>query len=217
MQYHLIKNPINFQYSIFNSKIELFPQFKDLGIICTYSKLLNFSSQELSRIKLFVTWVLFNALVVHSMDPIPLKIIYGSLVRSDLEYCPLTWVNNTSKQNESVQNRFLRYVSFKFFIHKPLHGSYNNVLKCPNISLFSNRRTLLLSKFFLKLLLGSIGCPKILPLIRFKAFSQPRVSYVPFRARDFLFLLFLKSLYFFSLFFLIFTSSKSFSLYTTYS
>jgi len=42
-------------------------------------------------------------------NPIPQKLLYCSLVRSDLEYCPLVWLNNTLKQNkmlESVQNNF---------------------------------------------------------------------------------------------------------------
>ena len=46
-------------------------------------------------------------------DPSVLKLLYCSLVRSNLEYCPLIWINNTQKQNEmidSVQNNFLRYV-----------------------------------------------------------------------------------------------------------
>jgi hypothetical protein len=104
-------------------------------------------------------------------DPIPLKILYISLVRSNLKYCPLIWINNTSKQVltlESVQNNFLRFISFKFNINRPIHGTYNNVLNFLNVSLLSDSRTLLLSKFLLKLILGSIDCPEILSLIRFK-------------------------------------------------
>lgn len=33
MHFNLIKNPINFQYHITNSEIELVSDFKDLGII----------------------------------------------------------------------------------------------------------------------------------------------------------------------------------------
>ena len=63
-------------------------------------------------------------------DPVFLKILYHSVVRSNLEYCPLIWINNTSKQNimlESVQNNFLRFISFKFNINRPLHGTYINI------------------------------------------------------------------------------------------
>lgn len=42
-------------------------------------------------------------------DPIPLKLLYYSLVCSNLKYCPLVWLNNILKQNkmlEWVQNNF---------------------------------------------------------------------------------------------------------------
>lgn len=81
-------------------------------------------------------------------------------------------MNNTSKQNvmlEVIQNNFLCFMSFKFNINKPLHGTYNNILNFLNIfSLISNRRVLLLSKCLQKLILGSIDCHEIISLIRFK-------------------------------------------------
>jgi len=95
-------------------------------------------------------------------DPVPLKILYSSVVYSNLEYCPLIWINNTSKQNillESVQNKFLHFISFKFHINRPLHGMYINVLNFLNISLLSDCRSLLLSKYLQMLILGLIYCP----------------------------------------------------------
>jgi len=97
------------------------------------------------------------------IDPIPLKILYCSLVRSHLEYRPLIWINNTSKQNsslESVQNNFLRFISFKFNIYRPPHGSYNNILHFLYLLPLNEHRILLLSKFLNKLLLGVIDCPE---------------------------------------------------------
>jgi len=67
-----------------------------------------------------------------------------------------------------VQNNFLHFISLKFNINRPIHGTYINVLNFLNISLLSDRRTLLLSKFLQKLILGSINCPEIPSLIRFK-------------------------------------------------
>jgi len=105
------------------------------------------------------------------IDPIPLKILYCSLIRSHLEYCPLIWINNTTKQNsslESIQNNFLRFISFKFNIYMPPHGSYNNVLHFLYILPLNERRILLLSKFLNKLLLGVIDCPELLSSINLK-------------------------------------------------
>jgi len=69
---------------------------------------------------------------------------------------------------ESVQNNFLRFISFTFNINRPLHGTYINVLNFFNISLLSDHRSLLLSKYLQKLILGLIDCHEILSLIRFK-------------------------------------------------
>jgi len=126
-------------------------------------------------------------------DPILLKIIYFYLVRSNLEYCPLIWINSTSKQAltlESVQNNFLRFISFKFNINRPIHGTYDNVLNFLNISLLSDRHTLLLSKFLQKLILGSIDYPEILSLIRFKInhhnSRDPKLFYPLFSTKNYI-------------------------------
>jgi hypothetical protein len=108
--------------------------------------------------------------VAHSYH-IPLKMLYCSLVRSHLEYCYLIWINNTSKQNsslESVQNNFLRFISFKFNIYRPPHGSYNNVLYFLYLSPLNERRILLISKFLHIFLLSLIDCQKLLSLINLK-------------------------------------------------
>jgi len=72
-------------------------------------------------------------------------ILYCFLVRSNFEYCPLIWINNRSKQNdniESVQNNFLRFMSFKcnIHIHRSPHGSYNNILNDSNLISLKTRR-----------------------------------------------------------------------------
>jgi hypothetical protein len=41
MKFYLIKNPVNSQYSIFGTNVELVNQFKDLGMI--FDRKLNFS------------------------------------------------------------------------------------------------------------------------------------------------------------------------------
>jgi len=104
-------------------------------------------------------------------DTFALKILYCSLVRSNLEYCLLIWINNTSKQNdtiEAVQNNFLRFMSFKFNIHRPPHGSYDNILNYLNLIPLKTRRLQLISKFLHKLISGLIDCLDLLYLINFK-------------------------------------------------
>lgn len=104
-------------------------------------------------------------------DPLSLKVLFCALVRSNLEYCPLIWTNNTHKQIdaiESVQNNFLRFISLNFNIYRPPHGSYDPILSFINLSPLKIRRTLLLSKFLYNFLSGNIDCEELLSLIHFK-------------------------------------------------
>lgn len=192
MKFYLIKNPIKFLYTISASNIELVNQFKDLGVI--FDPKLNFSLHtEMIKNKAFRNLGFIKRACGSFSDPDALKILYCSLVRSNLEYCHLIWINNTLKQNlmlESVQNNFLRFISFKFNITRPIHGSYINVLNFLNISLLSDRRSLLLSKYLQKLILGSIDCPEILSLIRFKINSlntrDPKPFYPLFSTKNYI-------------------------------
>jgi len=59
-------------------------------------------------------------------------------------------------------------MSFKCNIHRPLHGSYDNILNYLNLIPLKTRRLKLLSKFLYKLISGLIDCPDLLYLINFK-------------------------------------------------
>lgn len=95
-------------------------------------------------------------------DPLLIKIVF------ELEYCPFIWTNNNSKQIkaiESIQNNFLRIISFNFNIYRSPRGSYRSVLKCIHLSPLKNETTLLLSTFLHNLLLGNINCSELFFLI----------------------------------------------------
>lgn len=134
MRFNLIKNPFIFNYSISNSNLELVSNFKDLGII--FDSELNFSYHtEFIKNKAMRILGFIKRSCKDFCDPFALKIRYCSLVCSNLDYCPLIWINNTSKQNysiEAVQNNFLRFMSFKCNIHRPPRGSYDNILNYLN-------------------------------------------------------------------------------------
>jgi hypothetical protein len=190
--YFLIKTPIYFNYSISGSNLELVFNFKDLGVM--FDSKLNFSNHtEMIKNKAMRNLGFIKRTCRSFNDPTALKTLYCSLVRSNLEYCPLIWINNTSKQNdtiESVQNNFLRYISFKFNIFRPIHGSYHNVLNYLNLSPLNDRRSLLLSKFLRNLISGSIDCPELLCLIRLKINSintrDPKPFYQMYSNRNYI-------------------------------
>lgn len=81
--------------------------------------------------------------------------LFCAIFRSHLEYCPLIWTNNTSKQIEVIES---------------VYSSYELVLKCINLSPLKNICTLLLSTFLHNLLtyllIGKIDCQELLSLIR---------------------------------------------------
>jgi len=70
--FFLIKNTINFQYSIFNSKIKQVPLFKDLGII--FCSKLNFSSHtEVIKNNAFRNLGFIKRTCRSFLDTVPLK------------------------------------------------------------------------------------------------------------------------------------------------
>jgi hypothetical protein len=148
MRFNLIKKPIIFNYS--NSNLELVSNFKDLGII--FDSKLNFTY--------YTKFIKNKAMRIHSFikrsckdfcDSIALKILYCSLVRSNLDYYLLIWINNTSKQNDNIE-----------------HGSYDNILNCLSLIPLKTRRLHLIPKFLHKLIYRLIDCPDLLYLINFK-------------------------------------------------
>jgi len=86
------KNPINFQYYISNSKIELVSDFKYLGII--FDTKLNFSlHSEMIKNKAMRNLGFIKRTCGSLSNPIPRKLLNCSIVHSNLEYFPLVWLN----------------------------------------------------------------------------------------------------------------------------
>jgi len=76
-------------------------------------------------------------------DPLTFKCLFTPLVRSHLEYATIIWDSNNiciSNQIEAIQNKFLRFISFKFNIGRPSHSGYNIILNFLNFDSLSNRR-----------------------------------------------------------------------------
>lgn len=72
-------------------------------------------------------------------DPLTLKCLYTSIVRSHLEYATIIWDSNaigTSNLIESVQNKFFCLISFKFNITRTPNSDYDNVSKFLNLKTF---------------------------------------------------------------------------------
>lgn len=113
---HLIKNLINYQY--YNLKNRTGPRVKDQAIIFgTKLQVSIYSKTIKKKIKSTRSWGFIRRTRGSWLDPIPLKMLYRSLVRSELDNRLLTGLNNTLKQNnilEPVQKDFYKFISCKF-------------------------------------------------------------------------------------------------------
>uniref|UniRef100_A0A6P7FIH9 Uncharacterized protein LOC114328385 n=1 Tax=Diabrotica virgifera virgifera TaxID=50390 RepID=A0A6P7FIH9_DIAVI len=109
---------------------------------------------------------------LHNINSI--RLIYISLVRSVLEYCSVVWSPTYEvhiAKLEKVQNKFIRYLSFK--LHKPLSDhSYSEIRNELNLPRLSSRRMYADVLFLHKLLNSKINCNDLLSLIDFNVPSR---------------------------------------------
>jgi Reverse transcriptase (RNA-dependent DNA polymerase) len=103
-------------------------------------------------------------------DKYALKSIYCSLVRSICEYGSIIWSPYQSGHKsrlEKVQQKFLRFLSFKCSIPREPHSSYAPLLSILNLETLEQRRLRLDLYFLYKLLSGNIDCPNFLSQLSF--------------------------------------------------
>lgn len=103
-------------------------------------------------------------------DSLALKSIYCSLVRSICEYGSIIWSPYQSghKQTiEKIQQKFLRFLSFKCSIIREPHSSYTPLLTILNLETLEQRRLRLDLYFSYKLFSGNIDCPEFLSRFSF--------------------------------------------------
>jgi hypothetical protein len=68
---------------------------------------------------------------------------FTSIIRFNLEYATIIWDSNAigvSNHIEAVQNKFLRFISFKFNISRTPHSDYDKINKYLNLNSLKDRR-----------------------------------------------------------------------------
>ncbi|XP_025416797.1 uncharacterized protein LOC112688003 [Sipha flava] len=108
-------------------------------------------------------------------DPLALKCLYISLVRSLLEYAPLIWNHKSVGHNDQldkVQNKALRFLCHKGNIQRTSHSGYDNNLKLLNLESLNVWRHLSYNTFLTKLLNNEIDDPFLLSQLNFKVNSH---------------------------------------------
>lgn len=109
------KNMLVFDYMLNNLSVSRKNVIKDLGIL--FDSKLSFNHHiGYIRNKVFMKLGFLKRMRKDFDDESTLKTLYFSLVRSRFDYAALIWHTNNITQNQSlpsVQNHFLRYLSYK--------------------------------------------------------------------------------------------------------
>jgi hypothetical protein len=188
------KSIIHFDYNLFNSVIQRVFIINDLGVYFDVKLKFNYHIDKIRNRALAKLGFLKRSCSEFS-NPHALKNVYNSLVRSNLEYASFIWSPNNSIHTqylESIQNSFLRFISFKCNVQRPPHSPYDGVLGFFKISTLKTRRNYFNIIFLYKLLQNKIDCPQLLERIHFK------INYKNSRNRDPFFINNVKAKYLFS-------------------
>jgi len=125
-------------------------------------------------------------------NPIALKSLYCSFVRSVLDYNSVVWspyMSGPTEAIEAIQNRFLRFLAFKCGVQRQRHTSYLPLHLLTNLESLQLRRIRLDLNFTFKLLNGIINCSELLVTFNFLVpASHTRNSntfYIPFHRTNY--------------------------------
>lgn len=137
----------------------------DLGI--TYNSNLTFNKHYLNISKKSSSILGFISRTCKDFTNLfTLKTLYFSLVRSILEYNSVIWspsVNAHIQCLEGIQNRFLRFMSYKYYIPRQRHTPYYKpLLDTLNMKSLATRRNIIDLKFLYKVVNGIINSSELL-------------------------------------------------------
>ena len=125
-------------------------------------------------------------------NPHALKALYCSYVRSILDYNSIVWSPSRVgpiQTIDSLQNRFLRFLSFNCGIQRQPHSSYQPLLSLSNIETLETRRKRSDLCFIFKLINGQVYCPELLSSLSFlvpnRSTRQLNTFYVSFQSTNY--------------------------------
>jgi len=168
---HFSKSPnvLTFNYSLNGVALTTVDEVRDLGV--TFHSDLSFGRHiQLAAASAFRKLGFINRCAKFFKHANTLKLLYCTLVRTQLEYASVVW--DPYQQNhrillERIQHRFLRNISFK--LGQPMKFTdynYDHLLADLNLMTLANRRILFGLLLLHRILSGTVDCPELLESIR---------------------------------------------------
>lgn len=169
MSYTHRSQPFSYLYMINNNNLLRSVTVRDLGV--TFNTTLDYS-QHIDNIVSNAYKVLgfLKRKTINFSNQNALKLLYFSLVRSNLEYCSLIWdpyYNNRIKTIEQVQTKFTHYLFYKSFHVSSQDLSSSHLRNIFGIPCLKSRRELSCVLFFYKVCNNLIDCNEILGSLHF--------------------------------------------------
>lgn len=153
-------NFINHQYLIGGFPLTRVNEISDLGVLM--DRRLDFSHHILSLTLKASKLLGFLCRSVKSFNDVhTIRLLYLSLVRSNLEYCSQIWSPfyvHYIELIEKIQNKFAKFLCLKFNIQDQTR---QEVLKSLNLNFLDDRRDLLDLTFLYRLVNGGYDCPEL--------------------------------------------------------
>lgn len=181
--FHRKLKPVEFDYTINNHRLQHVDKIRDLGI--TLDSAMTFKQHYTDIIAKANRQLGFMFKISDEFrDPLCLKSLYCSLVRSILEFGSVVWCPYQTiwiARIESVQKKFVRYALRHLPWNDPVNlPAYENRCSLLGLETLEHRRTVSQAVFVAKVLLGETDSPET--LVEFGIYAPERVL----RSRNFL-------------------------------
>ena len=170
MTFSLKTAHIIFDYNLNNVNLKRPTTFRDLGVIfdqkLTFAAHMNAIVLEANRTYGFIVRNCRDFI-----NPDTIKLLYFTFVRSKLEYASPVWAphHSTHINNlESVQRRFLKYLSFRSDgVYPPIGFPHQDLLAKHSVISLGNRRKYISLVFLFKLIHNITDCQELLSKLNF--------------------------------------------------
>lgn len=176
VSFHRLRAPVVFDYSIGDAPLVGLKQIRDLGVIFDYQLTFNPHVEHICTTSFQkLGFIIRNS--KHFSEQSTLKLLYYTFIRSKLEYASLVWnpiYNCQVTSIESVQRRFLKYLSYRLDGMYPLRGlAHDQLLSRFNEPSLATRRKVVAAKFLYNLLNNGVDCVSLVNRI---VLHVPRVE-----------------------------------------